>query len=73
MGYASIAIFYLILAIIIAYYIAVGDSFFNKSLRLGVSKLIGSKKYPPQFELIGSQEKEVFINEAEFVFAELIE
>ena len=38
-----------------------------------VSKLIGNKKYPPQFELIGSQEKEVFINEAQYVFAELIE
>jgi hypothetical protein len=35
MGYASIAIIYQILAIIIAYYSAVGDSFFNKSLRLG--------------------------------------
>lgn len=41
--------------------------------KIAVSKLIGSKKYPPQFELIGNQEKEVFINEAEFVLAELIE
>jgi hypothetical protein len=35
MGYASIAIICQILAMIITYYIAVGDSFFNKSLRLG--------------------------------------
>jgi len=41
--------------------------------KITVSRLVGSKKYPPQFELIGSQEKEVFINEAEFVIAELIE
>jgi hypothetical protein len=38
MGYALIAIIYQILAIIIAYYIAVGGSFFNKSLRLGNTK-----------------------------------
>jgi hypothetical protein len=38
MGYASIAIICQILAMIITYYIAVGDSFFNKSLRLGIYK-----------------------------------
>jgi phage gp16-like protein len=50
MGYAFIAIFYLILAIIIAYYIAVGDSFFNKSLRLGQNK-VSQKEVPPQDRL----------------------
>lgn len=40
--------------------------------KITVSKLVGSKKYPPQFKFIGSQEKEVFINEAEYVLAELI-
>ncbi len=34
-------------------------------------KLLGSKKYPPQFNLIGSQEKEVFINEAEYIVADI--
>jgi Restriction endonuclease len=38
-----------------------------------ISKLPGSKKYPPQCEFIGSQEKEVFINEAEYIIAELKE
>lgn len=35
------------------------------------SKLPGSKKYPPQFNVIGTQEKEVFINDAKLVIAEL--
>lgn len=35
------------------------------------SKLPGSKKYPPQFNVIGSQEKEVFINEAQYVVADI--
>jgi hypothetical protein len=39
MGYALIAIICRILAMIIAYYIEIGDSFFNKSLSLGLSKL----------------------------------
>jgi hypothetical protein len=50
MGYASIAIICQILAMIITYYIAVGDSFFNKSLRLGFnnndkSKVHGTKSH----------------------------
>jgi len=37
------------------------------------SKLPGSKKYPPQFNVIGTQEKEVFINDAKYVIAEIKE
>lgn len=35
------------------------------------SKLPGSKKYPPKFNVIGSHEQQVFINEAHFVVAEI--
>ena len=35
------------------------------------SKLPGSKKYPPQFNVIGTQEKEVFINDAKYIVAEI--
>jgi len=35
------------------------------------SKLPGSKKYPPKFNIIGSHEQEVNINEANFIVAEI--
>lgn len=37
------------------------------------SKLPGSKKYPPKFKIIGSHEQQVYINEAQFVVAEIKE
>lgn len=37
------------------------------------SKLPGSKKYPPQFNIIGTQEKEIFINDAKFLIAKIKE
>ncbi|HDL01257.1 MAG TPA: hypothetical protein ENH23_03385 [candidate division Zixibacteria bacterium] len=35
------------------------------------SKLPGSKNYPPKFNVIGSHEQQVYINEAQFVIAEV--
>lgn len=35
------------------------------------SKLPGSKKYPPKFNIIGSHEQEVNINEVNFIVAEI--
>ncbi len=38
---------------------------------LEFNKLPGSKKYPPKFEVIGSHEQQVNINEASFIVAEI--